>query len=103
MSTNPSDLPPIVGDVLVAPRPVVTPKQAMEAIGDMNRMMDKTHSFFRDYEREIYRRMPIQMTVVESVKADLNNLQTMWFNLKAIRDRLIVHLYYLEHPQEGQE
>jgi hypothetical protein len=103
MSTDPNDLPPIIGDVLVPPRLLITPPQVQAAIADMSKMMADTHTFFRNYEREIYRRLPVQMTSAEQVKADLNALQTLWFTLRNARDRLIVHLYYLEHPQEGGE
>jgi hypothetical protein len=103
MSIGHNDIPPIVGDVLVPARVLATPKQVMDAIADMNRMMDETHTFFRNYEREVYRRLPIQFTLTERVRADLDALQAVWFNLRANRDRLIVHLYYLEHPEEGSE
>jgi hypothetical protein len=103
MGTSPNDLPPIVGDVLVQPRLLVTPQQVQAAIDDVNKLMQNTHTFFRDYEREIFRRMPGDVKVDDAVKADLNAMQTLWFNLLGIRNRLIVHLYYLEHPQGGTE
>jgi hypothetical protein len=56
MGTSPNDLPPIVGDVLVQPRLLVTPQQVQAAIDDVNKLMQNTHTFFRDYEREIFRR-----------------------------------------------
>lgn len=78
------------------PRPLETKEEVSDAIHDIEAMIRHADDFLVAYTDEIYNKIPLYLSLSESINDDMKGIATVRFHLNFIRTQLIVRLYEME-------